>query len=880
MTPTHLKCEYATTPLGLDTPTPRLSWQLESSRRGQVQTAYRISAATTLELLLKATPDLWDSGKVASDAQIVPYGGPPLRSGDRVYWQVQAWDGSGAAGPMSEPTWFEMGLMAPEDWKAEWLGYPGGSSGRALYARRSFLVDKPVTRARAYVAGLGYYELHLNGDVVGDHVLDPAPTAYDHRVLTTTHDVTPYLRQGENVVGAILGNGWYGAPKLLLQLRIDYTDGTSVLVTTPEGWRVATGPILENSIYDGEVYDARHEIAGWDMPNVQPGGRWSTAMATEGPGGRLVACSMPPIRVTQIITAVGLTEPQRGVFVYDMGQNFAGWARLYVRGPRGTTVTLRFAESLYPDGTVNQENLRHAAARDIYILKGEGPETWEPRFTYHGFRYVQVEGYPGIPDLGSLLGCVVRTDTAPTGDFSCSRHLINDIQRLVWWTEVSNEPGIPTDCPQRDERMGWLNDMAARSEQIVYNFDVARFLAKWVGDIHDAQDPVSGAITDTAPYRWGHRPADPVSICYLLIPWLLYRHYGDTRTMAEHFEGMRAWVDFLTMRAEDHVVSYSYWGDWAPPIAEGIRTPSGPSPVSAHTPGALMSTGMYFYAARLLSQMAMVLGHSQDAASYGALAEHIASAYNTRFYDPATGGYGSNNQACNAFSLYLGIVPEGCKAEVVNNLVHDVVDLHDGHLTTGNLCTKYLLEVLTDAGRADVAYRIVTQESYPGWGYMLANGATTLWERWELETGGGMNSHNHPMLGSVGAWFYRALAGITVDPAGPGFARFSVRPHVVGDLVQARASLQTIRGLVASEWELDGDRLTMRVVVPPGSRATVSVPKLGEAAPCRIAESDSLIWNRDKQVGQNAGIHDVWDDGDVVTFDVGSGHYAFVREPA
>ncbi len=878
LTPTRLRCEYAPTPLGIDAPHPRLSWRLSAEGRDQIQTAHHILAATSPELLAVGTPDLWDSSRVASDAQIVPYNGLPLQSGNRVYWAVRVWDRQNFPSPFSEPTWFEMGLLAPDDWRAEWLGNPVSRLGHALYVRRDFAVDRPVARARVYVCGLGLHEFYLNGAKVGDHVLEPATTVYDKRVLYVTHDVTDHVVQGQNVVGAILGSGWYGAPKLLLQLRIDYADGSSSFVATPEGWQATTGPILENSLYDGEVYDARLELDNWCTPGGALRGCWTTAMATESPGGRLVAQTMPPIRVTQTLEPHGLSEPRPRIFVYDFGQNFAGWARLKVSGHAGDTVTLRYAETLYPDGTVNQENLRAAAARDIYTLKGEGVEVWEPRFTYHGFRYVQVEAFPGRPDLGSITGCVVRSDTAAVGNFACSSDRLNGIHHLVLWTEISNEPGLPTDCPQRDERMGWLNDMAARSEQIVHNFDVAQFLSKWVADIHDTQDSVTGAITDTAPFRWGHRPADPVSICYLLIPWLLYQHYGDTRTMADHYEGMKGWVDYLAAQSTDHILSYSYWGDWAPPIAEGMQGSTGSSAVSAETPGALMSTGMVVYASRLLAQAAVVLGKDAEAKVYGALSDRVAVAYNERFYDPATGGYGSNNQACNAFSLYLGVVPDDRKARVIGNLVHDVVNLHDGHLTTGNLCTKYLLEVLTSAGHADVAYRIATQETYPSWGYMLANGATTLWERWELATGSGMNSHNHPMLGSVGAWLYRAVAGIALEPDGPGFARFHVRPHIGGGLTHASASIETVRGDVSSAWDLRGDRLILRVTVPPGGNATVSVPKL-DTPSVTISESDSPIWCGGGLVGAHAGIHNAWDDGDTITFDVGSGHYAFDRQP-
>jgi len=435
-----------------------------------------------------------------------------------------------------------------------------------------------------------------------------------------------------------------------------------------------------------------------------------------------------------------------------------------VRGAAGETITLKFAETLYPDGTINPENLRRARAQDVYILKGQAEETWEPRFTYHGFRYIQVEGYPGRLDADHLEGRFVRSAVEPAGEFECSSELFNRIYRLVWQTEAANLHSLPTDCPQRDERMGWLNDMAARTEGAIYNFNLARFLSKWTADIADEQDPSSGAITDTAPFRWGRRPADPVSVCYLLIPWLLYVHYGDAHTLAERYEGMKAWVGYLTSRAQDGIIDYSYYGDWAPPVDLGVQGSLGSSAVSKDTPGRLVSTACYAYSARLLSQIAAVLGKAADEQTYRALAGQICDQYNAVYWNEASGGYGSNNQACNAISLYMELVPAARRARVNANLVENVLERSAGHLTTGNICTKYLLEALTAAGRADVAFLIAAQETYPGWGYMLANGATTLWERWELATGGGMNSHNHPMLGSVGAWFYRAVAGIQADP--------------------------------------------------------------------------------------------------------------------
>ena len=886
--PADLRCEYAANPLGIDAAWPRLSWILRQDERGQRQTAYQILVAGSLEALERDAADVWDSGKVACPETIGrEYAGPPLLSRQRCFWKVRVWDRDDRPSSYSESASWEMGLLSADDWQARWIGCAANWSGRALYFRYDFALEKPIVRASAYVAGLGYYELRLNGQKVGDHVLDPGCTDYSRRVLYATYDVTEYLLPGANKVGAIVGHGWHGTPKLLLQLDILFADGTTERIYTDRlrawpGWSVAPGPIVADSLFGGETYDARLEKPGWDRPveTSAPAARtedWIAAMPVEAPGGVLVSQAMEPIRVVAMRRPQSVTTPRSGVFVFDTGQNLAGWVRLRVRGERGNVITLRFAEVLGEDGLVNQENLRTAAATDTYILKGAGEETWEPRFTYHGFRYVQVEGWPGTPTCEDLEIGVVRSDVASAGEFRCSDALLNRIQRTVWWTEASNLHSLPTDCPQRDERMGWLNDMTVRAETALYSFDLCRLYAKWVGDIRDAQCPRTGAITDTAPFKWGNRPADPVSVCYLLVPWLLYQHYGDIRLLAESYDGLKAWVEFLGIRAEDNIVTYSYWGDWAPPVSEGVADSIGASAVSKNTPGALMSTGFYFYSTRLLADIAGVLGHDADRAAYADRAACIGDAYNRRFWDEASGGYGTNNQACNAFSLYLGLVEPERIPRVIANLVHDVVELHDTHLNTGNLCSKYLLEVLTAHGQEELACRLALQETYPSWGYMVRQGATALWERWEYLTGGAMNSHNHPMLGSVGCWFYRALAGLVPDSAGPGWARFHVRPYVPLPLTQASARLSTVRGPVESAWERDGVRLTLRVTVPVGSIARVCVPVTSAAAV--VWESDALLWAGGGRAGEVEGVSGGTAEAGYIAFEVVSGRYQFVTEP-
>jgi alpha-L-rhamnosidase len=841
-----------------------------------MQTAYQILVASSEEKLKAGEGDLWDSGKVISDQSTqVPYQGKGLSSRQHCYWKVRVWDKDGEANGYSDPASWEMALLSPSDWKAQWIGYTAAWNGRALYFRYHFDIRRTVKEARAYVAGLGYYELHLNGVRVGDRVLDPGFTDYSKRVLYSTYDVGGLLRSGGNVIGVIVGNGWYGMPKLLLQMEVTYTDGSRDWFYTRggiigESWRVTCGPILANSVYDGEAYDARLEKPGWDLPETipeKPVDRtegWEGTVPVEPPGGRLVSQTINPIKIMDTLHSGKMSEPRPGVFVYDLGQNVAGWAELRVKGERGVRVTLRFSENLAADGTVNQENLRKAAATDEYTLRGGGEEKWEPRFTYHGFRYIQVEGYPGRPGLQNILVKVIRSSVDPNGVFETNNELVNRIQKMVWWTEASNLYSVPTDCPQRDERMGWLNDLTVRTEEAVYNFNMSRFFPKFLNDIGDTQAE-DGSITDTAPFKWGMRPADPVSASYLLQAWFLYQHYGDTRALADHFDGFKAWTDFLASKSKDGIVTYGYYGDWAPPSAYTVEGSLGSSAVSKDTPVQLMSTGYLYYCSRLLSSMAQILGRKDDKTKYDALAQKVGEAFNREYWNDAVGGYGANNQSANSFALFLGLVPQKQVPRVVDNLVKDV-KVAGGHLTTGNLCTKYLLEALTTYGRADTAYEIVTQKTYPSWGYMLANGATTLWERWEELTGGGMNSHNHPMMGSVSSWFYKYLGGINTDPQAPGFKRIVIHPYPVGDLTWVRSEYTSMYGVIRSAWRREGKTFRLNLTVPVNTTATVYVP----------ASNVSHVTEGGNPAASAAGVEWMRNEDGAVIFEVGSGDYEFV----
>jgi alpha-L-rhamnosidase len=879
-----LRCEYAVNPLGIGTAVPRLFWQLTGEGRGRRQTAYQVIAAGSPEALVENGRGLaWDSGKVASTASIaIEYSGPPLTSRERVYWRVRCWDEADQPGGWSELAWFEAALLDPKDWRAGWIGYAGGWPGRALYFRKEFAIEKPVARARLYACGLGYSEYYVNGTRLGDALLDPTYTDVRARVMYRAYDVGPLLRSASNVLGAIVGNGWHGAPKLLAQLEIYYGDGTSDIHSSQDfgGWFVTCGPVLEHSIYGGETYDAREEKPGWNLPLTaeqakgQPPrgpGSWTMAQTVSAPAGALTAQMIEPIRITNTIAPRSISNPKPGIYVADLGQNIAGWVQMRVTGERGTQVTLRFAEMLYEDGTVNQENLREIPPTDIYILKGEGEEVWEPRFTYHGFRYVQVEGYPGELKTESITGKVVRSSLEDGGEFTCSNDLLNRIHTMIVWTERDNHHGIPTDCPQRNERMGWLNDMSARAEEAFFNFRMARFMAKWMGDIYDAQDPVSGGVPLTAPRGWmgGRIPTEPVTVSYLETSWLLYAHYGDRRTIEAYYEGYQGWLRRIGDQAlpGKHIVPVAWIADWAPPLAELL-----PDMILSAAPAAVMGTGYYYYGARLLARIAGILGKAKDQSRYEALAGEIARAFNEAFWNETTGGYALNNQSCNSFALWLGLVPEERVARVVANLIQNVED-KDYHLSTGNVCTKYLLEALSANGQADLALAIANQKTYPGWGFMLEHGATTLWERWEEFTGYGMNSHNHPMMGSVGSWFYKVLGGINVTPETAGFDHFVLRPRFVAGLDWVKCSHHTIRGTVESAWRRADGRLIYSATIPVGCIADVTLPV---AEGRRILESRIIIWQAGAPVPGAPGVAFLRAAGGEVTMQVGSGSFEFV----
>ncbi len=647
-----LRCEYLADPIGIDAPRPRFSWTLRSDRRAQLQTAYRLLVASRPELLAEGKADIWDSGKVETDrtAQIV-YGGPPLRSRQLCYWTVRVWDSQGKPSAYSTPARFEMGILSPEDWGARWIARTlSADYAPAPHFRKEFALRGKPKRARLSACGLGYQDLYVNGSRVGDRFLDPGYTRYDKRVLYATHDVTSLLRPGRNAIGAILGTGWYNvharavwgfdrapwraSPRLILSLWIEYEDGRTEIVGTDRTWKTSTGPIVFDSIYGGETYDARLEKPGWNSPDYDDSA-WDPALEVDPPKGRLVAQAMHPIRISETIPPVRVGEPKPGVFVYDFGQNMAGVAQLRISGPAGTTLTLEYGERLAPDGTLDRAAIAQHMVKtappqrfqtDVYVLRGEGEEIWEARFAYHGFQYVQVTGAPGKLSKENLFARFAHSDVPPAGRFACSNELLNAIARCARWSYLSNLYGIPTDCPHR-EKNGWTGDAHLAAEQGLYTFDAITVYAKWIADLDDEQRKEDdgkrhkGELPGIVPtsgwgYDWGNGPA--WDSAFLLIPWYLYERYGDTRILETHYDGFKLYVDYLTRRADRGIVSIGL-GDW--------------SPAKTETPVEVTSTGYYYRDALILSRVAEILGKEEDARAYAKLAASVREAFLKRFCD-------------------------------------------------------------------------------------------------------------------------------------------------------------------------------------------------------------------------------------------------------
>jgi len=907
--PYHLRAEYRTNPLGIDTPAPRFSWVVPGSERNTKQMAYQILVSSSEEMISSGKADIWDSGKVASGQSInVTYTGLPVQPHHRYYWTVRTWDNYGNQTDYAEPAWWETAKLAESDWEAQWIGdgRPAPDQEEDLYDtipaplfRKAFQLNQSVEKARLYISGLGYYEAELNGEKVGDQVLDPGWTNYGERILYSTYDVTSQVRQGENALGVALGNGWYnplplglfrrfnlrkfltiGQPKFIAELHLWHSDGSKTVVASDDSWVWDKGPLLENNIYLGETYDARRELPGWSTADFNAE-NWQSVVSTEPPGGELVAQMAPPIRITETIAPISVTQPDSGIYVFDLGQNFAGWVRLKLRGEAGTTVKLHYGELLFDNGRVNglttvaghikeAWNLSGgpgapptAYQEDYYTLKGGGEETFQQKFGFQAFRYVEVTGFPGELTKESLVGLRLNSDLPNHGSFTCSNDLFNDIQEVTEWTMLSNVFSLQSDCPGR-EKFGYGGDIVTAAEAYIYNYDMANFYRKAARDFQDDVRP-NGGLPETAPYngidtQGFSEGSGPIGwqLAHPFVVQQLYRYYGDHQIVEEQYPVAKRALDFIRTKAPDHYIEHGI-GDHVSLSYKAVP---------------LTSTAFYYHFAQLVGEFAEILNHEEEAQTYRQLAQDIEAAFEKRFVNAETGQLDSAvTQANQVFGLYygLGLDDPTLKEKAQRVLIDNILQTEQGHLTTGIFATKMMWDVLDQLDQNEVAYTINDQRDYPSYGYMLEQGATTLWETWKEPD---QNSWNHPMFGSVSEWFYQSILGIQPDENAVGMDHVLIKPSPVGDLTFARGHYQSVRGEIAVDWERKGEGLQLKVTIPGNITATLALPVAGIDNP-QITEGETLIFAENELEDSN-DFSLINSNGERVFLKAGSGTYTFL----
>ena len=807
--------------------------------------------------------------------------GPSLLLPTDETWQSSAEELAGWRNPAyDDSTWLaarKLGPVGMEPW-----GEVAGPEDRHLPARwlrKEFTIERRVRRATACISGLGLSEFYLNGRKVGDAVLSPGLTEYPKRVFYVTHDVTRQLRRGRNAIGIVLGNGRFfaprgtvptqtrsfGFPKLLFEMRIEYADGSTATVSSDSSWMLTEGgPIRANNEYDGEEYDARMEMPGWNLSGYSDSS-WENARTVKAPGGQLAAQMIEPIRVTQTLKPLSVSQPQPGVYIFDLGQNMVGWCRLHVSGPRGTMVSLRHAETLKPDGTLYLDNLRSAKVTDTYILSGKGAEVYEPRFTYHGFRYVELTAYPGRPNLSTVEGQVVHDALETAGDFACSNPLLNRIYQNIRWGVRGNYRSISTDCPQRDERQGWLGDRSAESKGETYLFDTAALYTKWLQDMADAQRE-TGSVSDVCPAYW---PLYSDNVTWpsstVIIPEALHTQYADDSVVRTHYESAKHWMNYMERFVTNGIIARDSYGDWCVPPEDPKLIHS--RDLARKTAPALLATAYFFHDATLMAREAERLGKADDARHFSELAGILKEAFNREFLKEDGGQYDNGSQTSCVLPLAFGLVPEAQRARVFQHLLAKIHDESHDHIGTGLIGGQWLMRVLSDNGRADVAYGIATQRTYPGWGYMVEKGATTIWELWNGDTADpSMNSGNHVMLvGDLGIWMFEYLAGIKADPNQPGFKHVIMRPEPLGDLKFVRATHRSPFGWIVSDWKRDRVGFHWNVTVPVNTTATLYVP----------ARNVASVTEGERDAFGAAGVKFVGMQDGRAVFEVGEGVYNF-----
>lgn len=833
-----LNCEYLDNPIGIGIQFPRLSWKINAARKNVLQTAYSIRVSRSEDM---SDQLIWESGKIDSSvSNLVTYTGPALQSTMRYYWQVKIWDNYQNESDWSKVAFWEMGMLNNEGWKALWIEPQQDTlpNGPAIYIRKDFNLSKDIARARVYTSAHGIYELHLNGKKVTEDLFTPGWTSYQYRLQYQTYDITGLVKKGQNVIGAIVGEGWYkgylgfqnqwgfygNKVAFFGQILVEYSDGTKEIVVTDNTWTGTTdGPITLNSLYNGEIYDAQKELSGWDQPGFDDSG-WKPVVEANYGIDNLIASASVPVRRIQELEPVKIWKTPGGTIVADMGQNMVGWVRLMVEGPEGTTITLRHAEVLDKNGEFYTDNLRHAKATTSYTLKGDGIETYEPRFTFMGFRYVAIEGFPGEPGLENLVGIVIHSDMEPTGSFECSNKLINQLQQNIQWGQKGNFLEVPTDCPQRDERLGWTGDAQVFLRTAAFNMNIASFFTKWLKDLAVEQDSIGGVPFIIPNIMEGVYPSAGWSDITTIAPWTMYLVYGDLRLLEEQYPSMKSYVDYIRKKAgEDYIWGRgSLFGDWLffKPELQYWTVPD------AHTDQDLIATAFFAYSTELLILAAQELGYTDDVVMYTEVLENIKQSFNKNYVTPS-GRIISDSQTSYVLALMFNLLPQEQKERAIKYLVNRIRS-RDNHISTGFLGTPYICHVLSDNGYTNVAYDLLLQETYPSWLYPVKMGATTIWERWDgikpdsTFQNAGMNSFNHYAYGAIGDWMYRVVAGI--NPGEPGYKRILIRPQPDPRLDYAKASYESRYGRIESAWTMKENELKIDVTIPANTTAKMVLP--------------------------------------------------------
>lgn len=825
---------YAVAPIDITSESPNISWKLASVANNQKQSAYSIQIATDKNLLDQGKANIWDSGKTFSSRSSHIYPAVKLES-DTDYWiKVTSWNQDRVAS--SRISSFSTGFIDEREWEAQWIGLKDGAidhtdsllENRSQYLRKEFLPKGKIKRARAFVSGLGFYELSVNGKKVGDHVMAPAKTRYTDRVLYEVFDVKEYLTEEKCALGIHLGNGWYssnkkyrdwrmpfyGYPEAILQIHIEYVNGEKERIYTDNTWKASYGPIIFNCIFDGESYDARLEMPDWDKPGFDDS-LWKQAETMQSPTERLQSHMVQPERIVASIRPVKTLQKENGKTIFDMGQNFSGWTRIAVRGERGAVVIIRHAEKLnIADTTLNTQTNRAAQNRDTYILKGEGVEIYEPRFTFHGFQFAEVS-IKGNAELLDAQGRVVHTDATVTSVMETDNKLINHIHHCTMWSQRSNMHGLPLDCPQRDERLGWLADGYVTSDEAILNFDAALFYEKWLDDMMHTQDSL-GRLPFISPTKVLEE-ATNWSCGFILVAWDHYRNYGDMRILKKYYPAMSRYLSYLESISDNYILPSDRYGDWLNPAQDHQKT-------SGWVRGnpRLSTTAMFYYCTDIAHKWCRLLELKKEEEKYAKLKSSIRNAFNETFFDLPSSTYRGEDyhyQYLQGVPLHFGLTPQAHKAKSIENLIDNIVSRHEGHLYAGIIGAKYIVDFLANEGKNDLIYELVTVKGYPGWDYMT-EGLTTLTETWNK--GGTLN---HVMFGSIDAWFFRSLAGIQTIEGIAGYERFIIQPFFPDKgLYRVSASIQTIKGEISSRWVRNDNQIKLEIMIPTNTEATIKLP--------------------------------------------------------